>query len=82
MKEIISCVLTDNLPFFPLSSLQCSRMYSVKLILISLPQHLNVQNLVWQIFSEFVMSEKKIGPDIVVVLIAHCMPHLTSCGST
>jgi hypothetical protein len=57
-------------------------MYFVKLTLTSLPQHLNVQNLVWQIFSEFIMSEKKIGPDIVVMLTANCTPHLTSFGST
>jgi hypothetical protein len=57
-------------------------MYFIKLTLISLPQHLNIQNLVWQIFSEFITSEKKIGPDIAVVLIAHCTPDLTSFGST
>jgi hypothetical protein len=37
---------------------------------------------VWQIFSEFFMPEKKIGPGIVIVLIAHCTPHFTSFGST
>jgi hypothetical protein len=57
-------------------------MYFIKLTIISLPQHLNVQDLVWQIFSEFITSEKKIGPDIAVVLIAHRTPHLTSFGST
>ena len=36
----------------------------------------------WQVFSEFITPEKKIGPDIVVVLIAHCTPHFTSFGST
>jgi hypothetical protein len=33
-------------------------------------------------FSEFFMPEKKIGPGIVIVLIAHCTPHFTSFGST